>query len=171
MTELLGEFLRIKRHTAQFLRPDQLDRDKKNSAEESELRVLREDFRLRRDVQIFAAPARFQVLLHDSAYMHSSLLNPEERDGIALAAEKHLELRRIESRNKFQILALKNSCNEFLRTSLQIFTFMRQQRLVIRKIVTLRQIGAKPHEDHKEKQDTDRQSSVSADHGRTALAR
>src|SRR4029077_6630803 len=119
----------------------------------------------RRDVQIFAAPAGLQVLMHDSADGGGGFLNPQERDGVAFAAEKVLKVWRFESRNKFQIFSLKDSRNEFLRAGFEIFAFMRQQRLVIGKTVTLRQIGAKPHEDQEEKQGADKQSSVGAGHG------
>jgi hypothetical protein len=171
MTELLGEFLRIQRHTAQFLRAYQLNRDEKNSAEESKLRVLREDFRFRRDVKIFAAPARFQVLVHDSADGGRSLLNPKERDGVALSAEKLLELGRFESRNEFQIFTLKDSGDKFLWTGFQAFTFMNPQRFLMRKLVSQTQVGSHPHKDQAEEQDGHKQSCGNADHGRTALAR
>src|SRR5580704_13842242 len=113
MAELLGELLRVQRHATQFLRPHQPDRNKKNSAKEAELRVLRENFRFGREMQIFAAPARFQMLAHDYADGGSGFLNPQERDGAALTAEKLLKLGRFESRNEFQVFTLENSGNKF----------------------------------------------------------
>jgi len=109
VAELLGKLLRIQRDSTQFLRPHQPNRNKENSAKETELRVLGKDFRFRRDVQIFAAPAGLQVLMHDSADGGGGFLNPQERDGVAFAAEKVLKVWRFESRNKFQIFSLKDS--------------------------------------------------------------
>jgi hypothetical protein len=83
----------------------QSEQKKQDGANQPELRVLEEYPSLHRELDIFTEAARLQMATHDAADGRRSLLDPKERNRIALSEEVPFQIGRFQPRNKCEVSA------------------------------------------------------------------